>query len=152
MDIRACPYYSFWELCTPLPCWCTGDGTSRIHQDTPAVARGRMALHWFVEAALGTLWNEHVVFLGLFCLLQGWLKFLITWWCFWTEKKSIEEDRWKEPTWFVKEILYLFYVFLWLHIRIFFLKACYSSNTSSTGLSYISLESLVSFSCSCLIL
>lgn len=74
--------------CSPLPCWCTGDGTSRIHQNTPAVARGRMALHWFVEAALSTLWNEHIVFLGLFCFLQGWLKFLITWRCFWMEKKK----------------------------------------------------------------
>ena len=60
-----------------LPGGRAGDGAAGVHQDAPAVACGRMALHRLVEAAVGALGNDHVVVLGLPGLLQGRLLLLV---------------------------------------------------------------------------
>lgn len=54
------------------------DGASGVHQDTPAVARGGVALDGLVQAAVGTLGDHHIVILGLPGLLQGRLLLLVT--------------------------------------------------------------------------
>lgn len=54
------------------------DGAAGVHQDAPAVARGGVALHRLVEAAVGALGDDHIVVLGLSGLLQGRLLLLVT--------------------------------------------------------------------------
>lgn len=60
-----------------LPGGRAGDGAAGVHEDAPAVAGGRVALHRLVEPAVGALRNHHVVVLGLPGLFQGRLLLLV---------------------------------------------------------------------------
>lgn len=66
----------FSWLCDPmlilhLPCGGPGNGPPRVHQHTPAVTSGRVALHWLVEAPMCTLGDHDVVILGLLGFLES---------------------------------------------------------------------------------
>lgn len=50
----------------------------RVHQHTPAVASGLVALHWLIEAPRGTLWDDNALTRILPGLFQGTLPLLVT--------------------------------------------------------------------------
>lgn len=61
-----------------LPCGGPRNGPPSVHQHTPAVTGGRVALNWLVEAAMCTLRDHYIVVLGLLGFLESRLMLLVT--------------------------------------------------------------------------
>lgn len=150
MDTRAYSNHSFWELNMYSLTWLRYRGwdvpyppehtSSSLWKDgTALVCRGRpehtlVWTHCLSGAALPPPGLIEVLD-HMTMLLDGKEKVLKK-----IDKKSL------------LDLSNRFYIFFWLHVRTFFVKACYSSNTSYIGLGYILLETFISFSSSCFIL
>lgn len=61
-----------------IPCGGPRQWAPRVHQHTPAVASGLVALHWLIEAPRGTLGDYNALTRILPGLFQGTLPLLVT--------------------------------------------------------------------------